>query len=194
MILQDDMGQNLISTNTQLSENTSNENPLILVVDDTPLNVQLLTEILSIQNYRVKIAYNGLQALSSVIKQTRDLILLDIMMPGMDGFQTCEKLKQSTYTSHIPIIFITARADTSDIVKGFEYGAVDYITKPFRSKELLVRVKTHLEHKRLKENLMELVEERTRKLQDAFHSLELSQKELIDRLGRAAEFRDNETG
>jgi len=115
-------------------------------------------------------------------------------MPEMDGFEVCKFLKASEFTAKIPAIFLTAKADTDDILQGFEIGAVDYITKPFQTLELLARVKTHVENKKLKENLEELVEARTAELQNALKTIEISQLDLVDRLGRAAEFRDNETG
>ncbi|MFH1152955.1 MAG: response regulator [Pseudomonadota bacterium] len=124
--------------------------PLILTVDDNPQNIQLLGKLLSDNGYDVGIAQNGSQAMNFLKKDKPDLILLDIMMPGMDGYQVCEKIKTNISTRHIPIIFITAKTETSDIVKGFEAGCVDYVTKPFNSTELLARVKTHVEMKVLR--------------------------------------------
>ena len=95
-----------------------------------------------------RVAQNGIQALKKVEAVRPDLILLDVMMPEMDGFETCTHLKSSQETEDIPVIFLTARTETKDIVKGFELGAVDYVTKPFQPEELLVRVRTHLELRR----------------------------------------------
>jgi len=116
----------------------------ILVVDDTQKNVHLLGTLLKRQNFLINVAYNGSEAIEVAKKVQPDLILLDIMMPGMDGYQTCEILKKDPATSAIPIIFLTAKSETADIVKGFEVGAVDYVTKPFNSTVLLARVRTHL--------------------------------------------------
>lgn len=117
---------------------------LILIVDDIPRNVQVLGSILSENGYGVSVAANGLSALEAVQAQMPDLILLDVQMPDMDGFEACKRLKENPATAHIPVIFLTARTEIDDVVKGFEVGAVDYITKPFISLELLARVRTHL--------------------------------------------------
>ena len=126
---------------------------LILIVDDIPANLDVLSETLSIVGYDVAIATTGKRALKQVERKPPDLILLDITMPDMDGFEICEKLKDNPITRNIPIIFITALADTESKVKGFELGAVDYITKPFQEKEVLARVKTHLQLRKLTQNL-----------------------------------------
>lgn len=122
----------------------------ILIVDDNLNNLQLLGKILTDNGYEVIVATSGAQALKNIEKKDPDLILLDIMMPDMDGFEVCKRLKANDITKHIPVIFITAKKETDDIVKGFEVGAIDYITKPFNTMELLVRVKTHIEMKILK--------------------------------------------
>jgi class 3 adenylate cyclase len=116
----------------------------ILVVDDTPANIQTLAATLKEKGYQISVATNGRQALEVVGRVRPDLILLDVMMPEMDGFETCRRLKASDATSAIPVIFLTARSETADIVKGFELGAVDYVPKPFNAPELLARVHTHL--------------------------------------------------
>ena len=124
--------------------------PLVLVVDDNPQNLQLLGKILSENGYEVGVAQNGTQALKFLKKKPPDLILLDIMMAGMDGYEVCKKINEDMATRHIPVIFLTAKTETEDIVKGFEAGGVDYIQKPFNSAELLARVKTHVEIKVLR--------------------------------------------
>jgi class 3 adenylate cyclase len=124
-------------------------NSRILVVEDTPANIQVLNSTLKEKGYLVSVATSGAQALEVVGRMRPDLILLDVMMPGMDGFETCRRLKASSATSDIPVIFITARTETADIVKGFEVGAVDYVAKPFNAHELLARVNTHLTIDRL---------------------------------------------
>jgi PAS domain S-box-containing protein len=130
---------------------TSNSSFHILIVDDTPKNIQLLMSILSKEQYEIHAAQNGIEALEKAHKIIPDLILLDVMMPVMDGFETCQELKSSKVTEEIPIIFLTALTDTKNIVKGFEKGGIDYLTKPFNSAELLARVRTQLEL-RIKEN------------------------------------------
>lgn len=129
---------------------TDKKKMLILAVDDNPRNLQVLGTLLSENNYEIAVAQNGLQALEFVKKNTPDLILLDIMMPEMDGYEVCRKLKSDIGTQHIPVIFLTAKTATEDIVKGFETGGVDYVIKPFNSAELLARVKTHIEVKILR--------------------------------------------
>ena len=116
----------------------------ILIVEDTPANIQTLSSILKEQGYQISIATNGRQALEVLERIRPDLILLDIMMPEMDGLEACRRIKASTAWREIPIIFLTAKTDTVDIVRGFELGAVDYVAKPFNAHELLARVKTHL--------------------------------------------------
>jgi adenylate cyclase len=124
-------------------------NPRLLVVDDTPANIQVLSATLKEKGYRISVATNGKQAIDVVGRVRPDLILLDVMMPEMDGFETCRRLKASEATRDIPVIFLTARTETGDIVKGFELGAVDYVAKPFNAHELLARVHTHLTMDRL---------------------------------------------
>jgi len=119
------------------------------VVDDTPANLQALAATLKAKGYQISVATNGRQALEVVERVRPDLILLDVVMPEMDGFETCQRLKASPATSAIPVIFLTARTETADIVKGFELGAVDYVPKPFNAHELLARVNTHLTMDRL---------------------------------------------
>lgn len=125
----------------------------ILVVDDTIENIQLLGSFLQKDGYQLNVAQNGIQALDAVKAMPPDLILLDIMMPGMDGYETCERLKSSPETKDIPIIFLTAKVEPQDIVKGFAMGAVDYLTKPFNVEELLARVSTHLQLQRAKQEI-----------------------------------------
>jgi len=122
-----------------------NETPLILVVDDNSQNIQFLGNLLMEQAYELGVAQNGVEALRFIEERIPDLILLDIMMPEMDGLEFCKTLKSKMELNHIPVIFLTAKAETDDIIKGFEAGCVDYITKPFIAAELLARVKTHIE-------------------------------------------------
>ncbi len=123
----------------------ANKNRLkILIVDDVTKNIQLVANILQEAGYEIFFALNGQMALELVKNQSLDLILLDIMMPEMDGFEVCKRIKSLQNAKDIPIIFLTAKTDIEDIKKGFEVGGVDYITKPFNREELLARVKTHL--------------------------------------------------
>jgi putative two-component system response regulator len=117
--------------------------PLVLIVDDNPTNIDLLVSTLK-GEYRLGIAKSGAKALEYVGRQTPALVLLDIMMPEMDGFEVCKRLKADPHTAAIPIIFITAMSETTDKTHGFELGAVDYITKPFHAAEVVARVRTHL--------------------------------------------------
>jgi class 3 adenylate cyclase len=121
----------------------------ILIVDDTPANIQTLTATLKERGYQISVATNGRQALEVLARIRPDLILLDVMMPEMDGFETCRRIKASEQWRQIPVIFLTAKTETADIVKGFELGAVDYVGKPFNAHELLARVNTHLTIDRL---------------------------------------------
>lgn len=161
--------------------------PNLLVVDDTPDNIDILSGILR-KDYKVKAALNGMKALSIASQEPRpDLILLDIMMPDMDGYEVCEALKANPFTSNIPIIFITAKNEEKDEELGLKLGAVDYITKPISPAIVLARVKTHLALYNQNLALEDKVRQRTEELQH-------TRLEIIERLGRAAEFKDNETG
>ncbi|WP_353570701.1 hybrid sensor histidine kinase/response regulator [Candidatus Albibeggiatoa sp. nov. BB20] len=128
---------------------------IVLIVDDVPKNLQVVGNILKDQAIHSYAALSGKQAVK-VLENTRiDLILLDISMPEMDGYEVCRQIKQNPKLEHIPIIFLTARSQTEDVVKGFECGGVDFITKPFNSAELLQRVKTHLKLKHYEDELAE---------------------------------------
>lgn len=121
------------------------EKCLILIVDDNPQNIQYLGNFLSQQGYALGIAQDGAQALEFVRNKKPSLILLDVIMPMMNGYEVCQMLKKEDYLKSVPVIFLTAKSSTGDIVAGFEAGGVDYITKPFVPEELLARVQTHLE-------------------------------------------------
>ncbi len=165
----------------------------ILIVDDIKSNIDLLVSVLK-KNYKFSVATNGLNALEYVKDNQVDLILLDIMMPEMDGYKVCERLKNDNNTKDIPVIFITALSEIDNKTRGFEIGAVDYITKPFDIEEVKARIQTHLNLKKAREELQNQrsvletkVKERTKELYD-------TRLEIVYRLGRAAEYRDNETG
>ena len=176
-----------------MSDNTTAPNSIperedkILLVDDNTTNLQLLHETLDGQGYRLLIAKNGKTALAIARKANPDLILLDIMMPEMDGYEVCRRLKSDGKTDRIPVIFITALADEDDEAKGLALGAVDYITKPFNPELVRARVGIHLELKQHQDHLEQLVKQRTRRL-------ELTQAVTIESLATLAEYRDPETG
>ncbi len=159
----------------------------LLVVDDSPDNLNFLTRILQ-DTYRIKIAPNGLKALAIANSDPApDLILLDIVMPGMNGYEVCQKLKTNPKTEDIPVIFITARDETVDEALGFKLGAVDYITKPFSPYILKARIKTYLTLHHQNKILEQKVKERTLEVYE-------TRLEIIQKLGIAAEYRDHETG
>jgi len=133
------------------------DNCSILIVDDVPHDIQVIANIMQNEGYRMAFAQDGRTALKKVGEIIFDLILLDVVMPEMDGFDVCRILKESRNTMEIPVIFLTAKTEAEDIVHGFEAGAVDYVTKPFNSSELLVRVRTHVELKKKRDREKELV-------------------------------------
>jgi len=139
----------------------------VLIVDDTVQNLQVLGTVLREAGYKVSAAPGGAQALEVVGRTPPDLILLDVMMPEVDGYEVCRRLKAEPATAEIPVIFLTAKTEVEDVVAGFELGAVDYVTKPFNPPELLRRVRTHLELALLRRDLEHQVEERTAQLLQA---------------------------
>ena len=153
---------------------TTVNQPLILAVDDEASNLQLLRQILQ-DHYRLRFAKDGPRALDLAREELPDLILLDVMMPGMSGYEVCAALKADPALAGVPVIFVTALNDTDDELEGFEAGAVDYITKPVSPPIVRARVRTHLSLVRMEE-------------------LRASRLEIVQRLGLAAEYKDNETG
>ena len=149
-----------------------NGKPLVLIVDDVPRNLQVLGNLLREENLDISVATNGEQAINIANEILPDLILLDVNMPGINGFEACKQMQEEEKTKKIPIIFLTARTETEDIVEGFELGAVDYVTKPINSAELLARVRSHLELKMHRDHLEELVRERTADLEMAKNEAE----------------------
>ena len=128
---------------------------MILLVDDNPHNLKVLGNALMEEGYRLRLAKNGSQALATLKNHLPDLVLLDIMMPEMDGFEVCKEMKQNPKMKNIPIIFLTAKIEKDNIIHGLELGAVDYITKPFNQKELITRVRTHLKLQKVEAELRE---------------------------------------
>jgi putative two-component system response regulator len=163
------------------------EEPKVLLVDDNTANLQVLRETLDGSGYKLLIAKNGRNALEVVRKARPDLILLDIMMPEMDGYEVCRTLKADVATRHIPVIFLTAMADAEDEAKGLSLGAVDYITKPINPGLVKARVRNQLELRRHQDHLEHLVRIKTREVQ-------LTQAVMIESLATLAEYRDPETG
>ncbi|MDZ7959248.1 MAG: response regulator [Aulosira sp. DedQUE10] len=185
------------------------ETGVILIVDDNPNNLEVLSEALIDTGWEILVAVNGEGAIAQAEYASPDIILLDVMMPGIDGFTTCDRLKSNPITSGIPIIFMTALSETVDKVKGLNLGAVDYITKPFEQQEVLARVQTHLkirhltkqlqtQNQQLKQEVAERlvaeaklqtltqdleqrVEERTSRLSQALHHLHQTQVSLVQR-------------
>lgn len=164
-----------------------NTSETILIIDDSPDNLIVLSEILK-PFYKVKVATNGAKALQMIASgDIPDLILLDIMMPDISGYDVCKKLKSDSLTRNIPIIFVTALSDEADEAEGLHLGAVDYITKPINSAIVLARVNTQISLLRYQHDLEQKLQERT-------EEIVLTRMEVIRQLGRAAEFKDNETG
>lgn len=155
----------------------------ILIVDDNPKNLSVIDKYLKAHRFKTLIASKGELALKRVKYGHPDLILLDVMMPGIDGFETCRRLKADEQTRDVPVIFMTALTDTEYKVKGFEVGAVDYITKPFQQKEVLARVTTHLRIRRLTQSLREEIIERKRAeaaLREAHEEIVKLEKEALE--------------
>jgi two-component system, sensor histidine kinase and response regulator len=161
--------------------------PVILIVDDNPENIQVLGKLLKDKNYLVEFAVDGESALKWIMNKQFDLILLDINMPGMSGFDVCKKIRSDSKLKNLPVIFLSAESDRESILKGFELGGQDYITKPFDGRELLVRVKTHITLKQSLEKLEsvnqyleEKVIERTVQLKESNKMLEAANSKLVD--------------
>lgn len=151
----------------------------ILIVDDSPTNLSVLSDALDSAGFRFRVAVDGESALAQVERNQPDLILLDVQMPGIGGFETCRRLKANPATEFIPVIFTTALSDTESKTKGFSLGAVDYITKPFQTVEVLARIKTHLQLRNFAKILEQQVAERTSELTQALQQLQSSQMQLV---------------
>lgn len=137
---------------------SANSNGLILIVDDVPQNLQILRSTLQKSNYRIAAANNGEVALRYLQKNVPDLILLDVMMPMINGFDVCKQIKEQERLKDIPVIFLTARTEKDDVITGFNAGGVDYITKPFNMSELMSRVKTHISLKKARDTILKMNE------------------------------------
>ncbi len=171
-----------------------NPSPVVLVVDDQPENLAILGELLE-PYYRVKVANSGERALRAAVSLPRpDLILLDVMMPDLDGYQVLARLRDNPLTRHIAVIFVTARDAASDEEKGLELGAADYITKPIRPLVALARVKTQLENKRARDWLADQNAFLEQEVLRRMHDNELVQNASLHALAILAETRDSDTG
>ena len=148
-----------------------NEKRTILIVDDVPENLQVLGSLLDKEGFDISPALSGEEALNLVDHISPDLVLLDIMMPGMDGYEVCDRLKSNEKTRNIPVIFLTAKVEKEDIIKGFQAGAVDYITKPFNAEELLSRVSTHLKLLKYQKDIERISRKRSELLHVLCHDL-----------------------
>ena len=155
------------------------DNGKILIVDDIPENLQVLGQILDASGYEVAYAMEGQQAIESAKYDLPDLILMDVNMPVMDGYTATKILKDDEDTKEIPVIFLTAKTETDDIVKGFDMGAMDYVTKPFQAKELLMRVATHIELKKSREELKKMIEEKNKFFSIIAHDMKTPFNALI---------------
>lgn len=160
---------------------------IILIVDDNPTNLGVLFDYLKDIGYRVLVETNGESALTTIGQITPDIVLLDVTMPGIDGFETCRRLKTNESTKNIPIIFMTALADAIDEVKGLDVGAVDYITKPIKVETVSARINTHLTLRRTQKEL----EEKIFQLQQALANIK-TLKELIPICANCKRIRDDE--
>ncbi|MFP6862793.1 response regulator [Pseudomonas sp.] len=136
-------------TNPSEQHSSAAERGVILIVDDTPDNLALLSDALDEVGYMVLVALDGLSALNRIQRRRPDLILLDAMMPGLDGFETCQRIKADAATADIPVLFMTALTDSEHVVKGFAAGGIDYVTKPINTEEVLARVASHLRTARI---------------------------------------------
>ena len=161
--------------------------PVVFIVDDVPENIQIALSHLKGLDYEFAYATSGEQALTRIKSRIPDLILLDVMMPGLNGFETLQQIRQNDALRSIPVIFLTARAEPEDISRGFELGGVDYITKPFHGAELRSRVRNHLELHSYRADLEKTVLART-------EETELLKDIIIVAMGEMAEHRDTETG
>ena len=150
----------------------------ILIVDDTLENLQVLSSVLTEQRYKVRGVSSGPMALTAARSASLDLILLDIKMPDMDGYEVCRRLKAEPGTREIPVIFISALDEPLDKVKAFEIGGVDYITKPFQIEEVLARIETHLSIRNLQKELQEANEHLERRVEERTQELRLRLQEL----------------
>ncbi len=159
----------------------NSESAVIFIIDDQPANLRVITNLLRSSGFKVLVAKDGESGIKKIEKVLPDLILLDILMPGIDGFETCKRLKTSPQTKHIPVIFMTALSDNESKIKGLQMGAVDYLTKPFEQEEILARIKIHLHLQKLNQELRlknELLKQQIREIEKKEIALTESKKRL----------------
>jgi putative two-component system response regulator len=180
----------------QKGNSMNKENPMttIMVVDDISANLKLLDEMLRGRGYRVMLFPRGAMALKAAVKNPPDLILLDIMMPGMDGFEVCRRLKDDERLKDVPVLFISALDGTDDKIQAFSAGGLDYVTKPFQEAEVLARVQTHLELRRVRRELSDRNLHLADLVQQKVKEIAASQLATIIAISKLAEYRDDETG
>lgn len=174
---------------------TSGQEPLraeVLVVEDTPASLELLSALLTQAGYSARLARDGKMALLSAQAKPPELILLDVRMPGIDGYEVCRRLKADPRTRDVPVIFLSALRETEDKVKAFQLGAVDYVAKPYQPDEVLARVRTHVELRRLQARLEERVQERTAQFRESEQRLRESQSRLRELAGFLESVREEE--
>lgn len=170
-----------------------NSNPVVLAIDDSPENLVLMSTLLK-DRYKVKVANSGARGLELARSAAPDIILLDIMMPVMDGYAVCEQLKRDPATAHIPVIFLTARAESDDEMHGLELGAVDYITKPISPPIFLMRIQNHLALKRAADFLRDKADYLEKEVQNRTREIAALQEVTVQVVTSLAETRDQETG
>jgi len=166
----------------------------ILIVDDAPKNIQVVANLLGDTEYDISYATNGFRALELIEENTFDLVLLDVMMPEMNGYEVCRIIKKDSFCEDLPVIFITAKTDEESLVEAFDAGAQDYVTKPFNSAELMARIRTHLKLKAFEDSQQIVIDNAMAELKVLNQEIIETQKEVIFTMGSIGETRSKETG
>lgn len=166
----------------------------ILIVDDSPKNIQVVANLLAGQAYDISYATSGLRALDMLQDNRFDLVLLDVMMPGMSGYDVCREIKRDNLAGDVPVIFLTAKTDEQSLIEAFEAGGQDYVTKPFTAAELLARIKTHLKLKAFEDSQQVVIDNAMAELTLLNREIIETQKEVIFTMGSIGETRSKETG
>lgn len=166
----------------------------ILIVDDSPKNIQVVAHLLADQAYDISYATSGMRALDMLQENRFDLVLLDVMMPGMSGYDVCRQIKRDNLAGDLPVIFLTAKTDEQSLIEAFESGGQDYVTKPFTAAELLARIKTHLKLKAYEDSQQAVIDNAMAELTLLNREIIETQKEVIFTMGSIGETRSKETG
>jgi len=166
----------------------------ILVVDDAPKNIQVVANLLGDTDYDISYATNGRRALELVDEDKFDLVLLDVMMPEMSGYEVCRAIKKDSFCDDLPVIFITAKTDEDSLIEAFDAGAQDYVTKPFNAAELMARIRTHLKLKAFEDSQQVVIDNALAELKVLNQEIIETQKEVIFTMGSIGETRSRETG